>query len=156
MHKYTKCKFVFILASTAKVISEHYPLNVVSQPGTNLGPCGFKTTTQRTLLPRRLHEINDYLSNFTVDEVLDSLIFAVCYKQFLHCLLPQPVGLLPDINFTTASTADPVHQPIAKPESNFLNLLMLNKFQLTARLPRVRLLKVQNQPIATRACMLDI
>ena len=30
---YFICSFVFILSSTAKVISEHRPINVVSQPG---------------------------------------------------------------------------------------------------------------------------
>ena len=32
------CTFVFILASTVKVINEHHPINVVSHPGIELEP----------------------------------------------------------------------------------------------------------------------
>ena len=35
------CAFVFILASTAKVISEHRPINVVSQAGIEPGTLRF-------------------------------------------------------------------------------------------------------------------
>ena len=36
------CTFVFILGSAAKVISEHRPINVVSQPGIEPGPLRFQ------------------------------------------------------------------------------------------------------------------
>ena len=44
------CTFVFILASTAKVINDYRPINVVSQPGIEPGTFEFQDSQEVILI----------------------------------------------------------------------------------------------------------